>query len=451
VVDDNTESAEKRFHVDERYSAFHLRPTPVSWWDYMGGRWMVSGYEEVASAARDPETFCSRHDLPNGSSPYAGVMTPSTPVRAVPIEVDPPDYLAYRRLLGPRFTPAAIRAMRPRVDQFIDWCIDRHIRDGRMDLFQDLAKLVPAMTTMELIGLPAEDAEIVADAVHVRGEDRFSLKPPWALLYKRTSEAIAARRVAPTDDLISLLLSAELDGERFTDMELFELCFTVVVGGMATTARLTLGALSYLAERPDQRELLRADRSLIPHAVEEFLRYYSPVPFLSRTAARDVCFGEQEIRAGDRVALGFAAANRDPKVFEDPDTIKFDRPAPIRHLALGHGLHFCIGGLLGKMEAAAMIGRVLDRLPDYAIADFDRNGMPTALAGNAEGERLGADWEIRTKRGLPVEFTPGEPVGVDIGFTELNQMPAMLQIFATSLDSMSGDLLASASARGTGE
>src|ERR1700741_3612890 len=112
---------ESRFDVDERYSVFHLRNSPVSWWEYHGGRWMVSGYEETAAAAKDAETFCSRHDLPNGSTPYAGVMIPSTPVRAVPIEVDPPDYLFYRRLLGPRFTPSAVRAMRPQVEQFVDW------------------------------------------------------------------------------------------------------------------------------------------------------------------------------------------------------------------------------------------------------------------------------------------------------------------------------------------
>jgi cytochrome P450 len=397
---------------------------------------MVSGYEEAITVARDPGTFASRHDLPNGSSPYGGVMIPSTPVRAVPIEVDPPDYLFYRRLLGPRFTPTAVRAMRPKVEQFVDWCIDRHIETGRMDMFHDLAKLVPAMTTMNLLGLPVPDAEIIADAVHVRGEDRFGLKPPWALLYKRTNEAIAARRAEPRDDLISHLLAADIDGRKFTDLELYELCFTMVVGGMATTARLTLGGLSYFAVHRDQRERVRQDRSLLPNAIEEFLRYYSPVPFLSRTATTDVCLGGQEIKAGDRVVLGYATANRDPKAFENPNDLIIDRAAN-RHLALGHGLHLCIGGLLGKMEAGIMIERVLDRMPDYTLAEIDRNGVPTAVAGNSAGERLGPSWEVRTERGLPVDFPTGPRVGVDLGFDTFNDMPALLQAYASAFATLS--------------
>jgi cytochrome P450 len=433
VVDEPaTEQPTSRFAVDERYSLFHLRNSPVSWWDYQGGRWMVSGYEEAVAAAKDPETFCSRHDLPNGRTPYGGVMIPSTPVRAVPIEIDPPEYMFYRRLLAPRFTPTAVRGMRPRVQQFVDWCIDRRIESGRIDMFHDLAKLVPAMTTMELLGLPVADAEIIADAVHVRGEDRFGLKPPWALLYKRTQEAIVARRAEPRDDLISYLLATDVDGRKFTDPELYELCFTMVIGGMATTARLTLGGLSYFAVNHEARERVRADRSLLPEAVEEFLRYYSPVPFLSRTATKDVCLGGQDIKAGDRVVLGYAAANRDPKVFEEPNEIRIDRKNN-RHLALGHGLHFCIGGMLGKMEATMMIERVLDRLPDYDLAEYDRSGAPTAAAGDSAGERLGPAWEVRTDRGLPVEFTPGESVGTDIGFTDFNEMPTVLQAFADAL------------------
>lgn len=414
---------------------------------------MVSGYEEVASAARDPQTFCSRHDLPNGSSPYGGVMVPSTPVRAVPIEVDPPEYLFYRRLLGPRFTPTTVRAMQPRIAQFIDWCIDRRIESGRIDLFHDLAKLVPAMTTMHLLGLPLEDAEIIADAVHVRGEDRFTVKPAWALLYKHTNDSIAARRENPQDDLISYLLSADIDGRKFTDMELYELCFTMVIGGMATTARLTLGGLSYLAVHEDQRQRLRDDRSLMPDAIEEFLRYYSPVPFLSRTATVDTCLGGQDIKAGDRVVLGYAAANRDPKVFDEPNEIRLDR-SPNKHLALGQGLHFCIGGLLGKMEATMMIERVLDRLPDYRLAGYDRTGTPTADAGDRSGERLGAAWEVRTDRGLPVDFTPGPVVGADAGIDEFAQLPDVLAKTAGTLATLAvlaGTAAASARATGSAE
>jgi cytochrome P450 len=406
---------------DERYRVFHPPLSPVSWWEYHGGCWMVAGYEETAAVARDPETFSSRHDLPNGSTPYVGAMIPPMPVRGVPSEVDPADCLAYRRLLSRRLTSAAISAMRPRVEQLVDWCIDRYVESGHMDMFHDLAKLVPAMVTMELIGLPPADAEIIADAVHVNAEDRLAFKPPWALLFKRMAEAIAQRREAPRDDLISYLLGADIGGRKLTDSELHELCFTMVIGGMATTTRLTLGALSYFAAHRGERDRVRQDRTLLPSAIEEFLRYYSPVPLLARTASRDVTLGGQDIRAGDRVVLGFAAANRDPRVFDEPDEIRIDR-SPNRHLALGHGLHYCIGAQLGKMEAGIMIERVLDRMPDFMLADDHRRQQPAVADGDSPGEKPSPAWESRTGRRLPVIFTPAGRVGTDIGFSEFHAL-----------------------------
>lgn len=391
---------------DNRYSKFHQRKDPLGWWEYQGGRWMIHGYEAVCEAAKDPESFSSRHDLPNGSTSYGGVMVPSTPVRAVPIEIDPPLYQAYRKLLSPRFSPSAVRELQPKVKELITWCIDQWIETGRGDLFHGLAKLVPAMTTMTLLGLPVEDACIIADAVHVRGEERFALNSAWSLLLTRTTETVVKRRAEPADDLISYLLTCEIDGRPFTDLELVEIAFTFVIGGMATTARLTLGALSYLGVNLEARKQIQEDRSLLPGAMEEFLRYYSPVPFLSRTATKDMCFHGQNIKAGDRVALGYASANRDPSVFEDPDELKIDR-TPNRHLALGHGIHFCIGGGLGKAEATMMVEQVLDRIPDYRIAEETWAVNPE----HAEGEEQHNNWEARVSRGLHVEFTPGEKIG----------------------------------------
>ncbi|WP_202237797.1 cytochrome P450 [Actinacidiphila reveromycinica] len=396
----------QEFVKDERYDRFHEGPQgdePVTWWDYEGGRWIVSGYEAVCAAARDPETFSSRHELPNGGSPYAGVMVPSTPVRAVPIEIDPPLHQEYRKLLNNRFGPGAVRKLAPRFLEYTDWCIDEFIESGRADLFHGLAKLVPAMTTLHLLGLPVEDAEIFADAVHVRGEDRFELNSAWSLLLTRTTQTVVARRQKPEDDLVSYLLASEVDGRKFTDMELVEICFTFVIGGMATTARLALGALSYLAAHPDRRAALVADPSRLPAAMEEFLRYYSPVPFLSRTATKDVCFYGKDIKAGDRVAIAYAAANRDPAVFEEPKAVRMDR-SPNRHVGLGHGAHFCIGGSLGKSEATTMVQQVLARIPDYRIVEDNWR----AEDGK---ERPAPNWEARISRGLEVGFTPGARLG----------------------------------------
>lgn len=391
------------FVKDERYDRFHSRGEPVTWWDYQGGRWLVTGHEAVCAAAKDPETFSSRHDMPNGAEAYSGVMVPPTPVRAVPIEIDPPLHQEYRKLLSSRFSPAAVRQMMPQFLEFTTWCIDEWIETGEADLFHGLAKLVPAMTTLKLLGLPLEDAEIFADAVHVRGEDRFALNSSWSLLLTRTTETIVKRRAAPEDDLVSHLLTAQVDGRPFTDMELVEICFTFVIGGMATTARLALGALSYLGAHPDRREAIVKDPSLLPAAMEEFLRYYSPVPFLSRTATKDVCFFGKDIKEGDRVAIGYAPANRDPNVFEDPKEVVLDR-SPNRHVALGQGIHFCIGGGLGKAEATTMVEQVLARIPDYRISS-------KSLAVDSEAAASASNWESRVSRGLHIEFTPGEKIG----------------------------------------
>ncbi|MGW0860069.1 cytochrome P450 [Streptomyces sp. NPDC002690] len=396
----DTEMSAGEFVKDERYDRFHKRGEPVTWWDYQGGRWLVTGYEAVCAAAKDPETFASRHEMPNGASPYSGVMVPATPVRAVPIEIDPPLHQEYRKLLNSRFSPTAVRKMGPRFLEFTTWCIDRWIETGRADLFHGLAKLVPAMTTLDLLGLPVEDAEIFADAVHVRGEDRFTLNDAWSRLLSRTTETIVARRADPKDDLVSHLLAAEVAGRKFTDMELVEICFTFVIGGMATTARLALGALSYLGAHPDRRAAIVEDPSRLPAAMEEFLRYYSPVPFLSRTATKDVCFYGKDIKEGDRVAIGYAPANRDPEVFDEPAEIVLDR-LPNRHVALGQGIHFCIGGGLGKAEATTMVEQVLKRIPDYRISS-------KSLSVDVDQPN---NWEARVSRGLHIEFTPGERIG----------------------------------------
>jgi cytochrome P450 len=195
----------------------------------------------------------------------------------------------------------------------------------------------------------------------------------------------------------------------------------MVIGGMPTVARLTLGAVSYFAAHRPERDRVRQDRTLLPSAIEEFLRYYSPVSLLARTATRAVALGGQDIRAGDRVVLGFAAANRDPRVFDEPDDIRIDR-SPNRHLALGHGLHYCIGAQLGKMEADIMIERVLDRMPDFALAADHPHQQPTVASGGSPGERPRPAWESRTGRRLPVVFTPAGRIGTDIGFSEFHTL-----------------------------
>jgi cytochrome P450 len=391
------------FEVDDKYR--HIA-APITRFRYYGAAWLLAGYSALQAALRDDETFTSEHDLPTGSTVRVGVMTPPTAIRAVPTEVDPPDYMFYRRLLSPWFSSTAVRALRPDIRRYTTWCLDQSIETGSMDLFQDLITLVPAITTMRLLGLPLEDSRIVAEAVHARGDDRFDLNPAWSTLLGRIDETIAKRRAEPREDLISGLLRPGLGGRYCTDLEISEVCFAVVVGGMSTTAKLVLGALSYFGVHRSERERARTDPDYLDGALEEFLRYYSPVPFLCRTATRDVTIAGRRIQEGERVAMGFGAANRDPSVFERAHDIVPDRK-PNRHLALGYGIHACVGAALGRAESSIMIEEVLRRMPDYRIT----NDYEPELAG----ARL--TWSDRVQRGLTVAFTPGARSGEDF---ELN-------------------------------
>ena len=400
------------FEMDDGYSYVHRRGEPVTWLDYDIGLWLVGGHQELVEVLGDDETFSSAHQFPNGRTAYTGVMQPPTPVRAVPIELDPPQYQPWRRALSPKFGPGAVRTMRPGIERYTDWCLDQVIETGRADLFNDVVKLIPAMVTLDLIGLPVTDAEIVADAVHRRGPDRFRMSPAWRRTFDRISTAIKQRKQEPADDLISYLLDVEVEGKRLTDLQIYEICFTIVVGGMSTTGKLLLGALSYFGVHPEKRAAVVADPQLMTSAIEEFLRYYSPVSFLARTATRDICVGQRQICEGDRVGMGFAAANRDPRVFDEPNEIRIDRK-PNPHVAFGHGVHFCIGSRLGRTEAAIVIERVLRRIPDYELA-IDQESVGELL-GVSDRPVPRTRWGERLERGLPATFTPGPRVGTDLG------------------------------------
>jgi cytochrome P450 len=389
------------FEMDEDYSYLHEHGERVAWLDYDNGMWLVGGHSELTEILGDDKTFSSAHDLPNGRTPFKGVMVPPTPVRAVPIELDPPEYFNFRRALAPRFNAAAVRALTPRVSEYTNWCLDQVIESGESDLFNDLIKLVPAMVTLHVLGLPVEDAALAADAVHRTGPDRFHLNPTWIHLYQRIRTAVDARREEPTSDLISYLQQVEVDGKRFTDLHIFEMAFTLIIGGMSTTAKLLLGAFSYYGVNKQERARALEEPQVIPVAVEEFLRYYSPVSFLTRTATRDVCLAGKQIKEGDRVAFGFAAANRDPEAFDQPNSICIGR-TPNRHLSFGHGMHFCMGSNLGRGEAATVIETVLGRIPEYELV---------ADAGPPAGPGRKGRWGKRLMRGLPVAFPPGRQMG----------------------------------------
>jgi cytochrome P450 len=212
------------------------------------------------------------------------------------------------------------------------------------------------------------------------------------------AELVSERRSRPQDDLASVLATATVNGEPLPDAHVLAMCGLVAAGGVDTTTALTANALHWLHANPGHRRRLIEDPGLIPVAVEEFLRYFSPVQMMARTATRDVELGGQPIRAGDRLLLSFAAANRDPSIFTDPADLILDR-TPNRYISFGNGVHRCVGSHLARVQATVMLEEILKRMPDYAIDDAQAVRYPTIGAINGYID-------------LPATFTPSAPVGM---------------------------------------
>jgi cytochrome P450 len=402
------------FEIDESYDRFHKRKQRVGWLNYDGGMWLVSAHEDVTRVLKDDVSFSSAHDLPNGCTAFKGAIAPPTSLRVIPLEMDPPGYRNYRRIIAPLLSPSAIRSHIPMITENTTWCLDQSIETGAMDLYSDLILLAPAMVLLSLLGLPVEDARILADAVHAQVDDGFDKHPGWQHIASRIKEAVGKRRTHPRTDVITRLMNDDADGWRIPDEDLLEVCFALVLGGMATTTKFALGVFSYFGVHTAQRKRI-AEPGYLANALEEFLRYYSPLPFLCRTATRDVTVGGQHIRQGERIAVSFAAANHDPNVFPGASDIDTSRLGS-KHLAFGLGLHFCPGSALARAELTVMVSEVLRRMPDYAIAN---SGYLPPDPSERRGPRL--SWRDRMDRGLRVTFTPGTRAGDGrtLSFTKL--------------------------------
>jgi cytochrome P450 len=378
---------------------------PVAWSERYGGFWVVSRYEDVAAVSRDDLTFSSRHDIPNNGISYTGITLPPTPNRSTPIEMDPPQFQKFRRLLNPPFAPAATDKLRPRFQAFTHWCLDQVIGSGEIDFVVHLANPMPAMATLAFLGLDVtlwDDFswpfhEIVANPPDTDGWRRAVEGIGNAL--GLVAAALAARRAEPRDDLLTYFTRAEVDGETLSDEVILEICTLILGGGVDTTTALISHAFNHLGHDLAARQRMIADRELIPLYCEELLRYHTPTQALARTATTDTVVGGQEVAEGERVLICWAGANRDPDVFDRPDELVIDR-FPNRHAAFGLGAHRCLGSNFTRAEFATMLNAVLDRMPDYELLD-----------GAERYESIGV---VNGWHRLPARFTPGTPVAATL-------------------------------------
>lgn len=322
--------------------------------------WALLTHAHVAAAARDHRTFSSA-DFQQGTSAPTLML----------VNHDPPAHTRLRRLISRAFTPKRVRELAPWVDAMIGALLDR-LPDGEIDAVAEVASEIPPRVMLHLLGLPGTDTEKLKGwanafmlSAAMRPEERMQSN---LAMMDYFSAKVAARRTAldqagATDgSMIDALLAAEDDdGERLTYEEVVRFCFTLVVAGSETTMYLGANVIHALAEHPELVATLRADRTRIGAFLDEVLRLTGPPQRLFRKVTRDVELGGKTIRAGEWVALFFAAANHDPDVFADPHTLRLDRPNGADHLTYGTGIHYCLGGPLASLEIERMVHALLDR------------------------------------------------------------------------------------------
>jgi cytochrome P450 len=333
-----------------------------------GGYWIATGYDVVAEVAGNDARFssCGR----------TLVLVPGpeeeTSFGALPITADPPYATELRAILHPHFTPKVVMKWLPAIEHWTNVTIDEFIERGSLDIVEDLALPIPALFMSTLIGLPLDRWRHYAHLAHVfngqipNSPEKKAMDDQMTEMAMDVAGFLAERQAEPTDDLLSVLANAELDGERLDLPTSVSMAMLVIFGAFDTTTALLTHSLIHLAEHPEDRKRLEDDPDLIPGAVEEFLRFFTPTQALARTVTEPCELGGARLEPGDRILLSWASANRDPAKFDDPDRIVIDR-FPNRHMTFGLGAHRCMGSNFARAEIALVLRIVLERMKDLGV------------------------------------------------------------------------------------
>ncbi len=357
------------------------------------GRAGIATHAAVIDAERAPELFSN-----------AGGIRPTSPVLPYMIDMDDPAHLLRRRLVNAGFTRKGVRERAESVAALCDTLIDAVCERGECDFVKDLAAPLPMAVIGDMLGVaPADRATLLAwsddlvVALSSTASDRVRQAAADALSAYRAfmTETIARRRREPAEDLVSILIHAEVDGQRLTDEQIVFETLLILIGGDETTRHTLSGGTEALLRHDGQWEALRAEPALLGSAVEEMLRWTTPIKNMCRTLTADADFHGTRLAAGEKVLLLFESANFDERVFADPETFRIDR-TPNNHVTFGFGTHFCLGNQLARLEVATMTAKVLRRLPDLRLAPGAE--LPLRPANFVSGLEA-----------MPVRFTPAAP------------------------------------------
>jgi cytochrome P450 len=394
IIDFDHHSAELRDHNPELLARLIGTGCPMGWSEAHGGFWAIWGYDALYDAVQNTELFSSAHspECPKGvpSSPYVSPL--------IPIDIDGPIQQDYRKMVLSWFNPGHARSMEPRINQLCSDLIDAFIERGEADLSQELFTPLPARVTLEMLDWESEGWSDWIDWVHSMIHDPVT-KPEKAAaavqsLYSSIDAEIAKRRKSKGHDLFSGMMHTPVNGELLTDEQLRDFALLVLLGGMDTTAGVTGNTIMELDANPALRRQMIEEIDLIPRAIEEFLRKDGPQGGLYRTVTEDTTFHGQPLKAGDRVLMMYWAANRDPAMFPDPESIDTHRTQN-RHMTFGLGPHRCLGSHHARLMFGTMLRQLLTRLPDFSV---DRDRVQRF-------EDCGGVYAIRY---LPVTFTPAK-------------------------------------------
>lgn len=372
---------------------------PVAWHPYKDGPGFLAltGYDEVFAVSRDSTRWSSEvmgvhFDVP-GPDDFAD------PRGVLMLMMDPPRHTALRGLISKGFTPRQVAKLNEHITDMARDVVDAVIERGDCDFANDVAGALPSYVIAELLGIPLEDGVRLYELTEVMnagllGDARSTEAAVEMFAY--STELVARKRAQPGDDIATSLLHAEVDGQRLTDMEFNFFFMLLVNAGGDTTRNLVAGGMRALMDHPEQRAKLEADPSLLPTAIEELLRYVSPVIAFVRTATKDTELRGVRVKKGDRVAMFYPSANRDETQFNDPDRLDITRTANA-HLAFGGGgTHFCLGANLARVEAAALVSEVLSRMKNAELAGPVERMQSILINGI---------------HSMPVRFTPAPRLG----------------------------------------
>ena len=360
------------FYVGDVQAVYRrLRAQAPVYWSEAAGLWALSKYEDIQRVSKDPGLFCSRRGvIVNDPIRLAGELTTPPSI----IHMDPPGHNRYRKLVSGAFTPRMVAMLEPRIRELVGESLDAVPSSEAFDFVEHVAVPVPILVIAEMLGVPASDRETFrrwSDAViaGADAEDAGAHLGEIAELFAYFQTMLERRRAEPRSDLLSALAVGVVDGDRLSDEEILMFCMTLLVAGNETTRNLVAGGTRALLEHPGELGRLRDDPALLPGAIEEMLRWVSPIRAFVRTATRDTAIRGTAIPEGASLILLYASGNRDEEVFgPTAGEFRIDRPIEPAHLSFGVGEHFCLGASLARLEARLMFEGILARWCDIEPA-----------------------------------------------------------------------------------